>query len=45
MDLGLFSIIEMEVSVRIELGLSLKYSWICRNEEFVNSSEFKEIET
>lgn len=23
----------MQVSVRIELELSLKYSWICRNED------------
>lgn len=45
MDLGLCSIIEMEVSVRVELGLSLKCSWIYRNEEFVNSSEFIEMET
>lgn len=35
----------MEVSVRVELGLSLKCSWIYRNEEFVNSSEFIEMET
>ena len=41
MDLGLFSIIEREISVR----LSLKCIWLYRNEEFVNSSEFIEIET
>lgn len=45
MDLGLFSVTEREISVRVELGLNLKCSWLYRNEEFVNSSEFLEIET
>ena len=36
---------EREISVRVELGLSLKCNWLYRNEEFVNSSEFIEIET
>lgn len=45
MELLLFRIIEREISVRVELGLSLKCNWLYRNEEFVNSSEFIEIET